>query len=71
MIIKLEKNELNMLNKIIVLMNLGKEYEEDEVDNIVDEIYFNESTKVRYYNDITEKCARITDKINSLGRIML
>lgn len=71
MIIKLEKNELNMLNKIIVLMNLGKEYEEDEVDNIVDEIYFNESTKVRYYNDITEKCARITDKINSSRRIMV
>lgn len=41
MIIKLEKNELIMLNKINVLINLGKEYEEDVEDNILDEIYFN------------------------------
>lgn len=30
-----------MLNKINVLINLGKEYEEDVEDNILDEIYFN------------------------------
>ena len=30
-----------MLNKINVLINLGKGYEEDVEDNILDEIYFN------------------------------
>ena len=60
-----------MLNKINVLINLGKEYEEDVEDNILDEIYFNQSTNVGYYNDIAEKCARIADEINSSRRIML
>lgn len=46
--IKLDKDELKILNKINVSINLSKEYEEDEVDNILDEIYFNESTNVGY-----------------------
>ena len=46
--IKLDKDEIKILNKINVSINLSKEYEEAEVDNILDEIYFNESTNVRY-----------------------
>lgn len=46
--IKLDKDELNILNKINVSINLSKEYEEDEMDSILDEIYFIEYTNVGY-----------------------
>lgn len=63
--ITLNNDELKMLNKINISINLSKEYKENEIENILDEIYFNESTNVGYDNDIAKKYAMIADKIES------
>lgn len=59
----LNKEELKLLQDIDIDIELDKEYNSEEIEEILDEIYFNESTNVGYDENLSNKYADLADKI--------
>lgn len=64
--IKLEEEEKKLLNSIGIKIDVEKNYSDDELEEILDDVYFNESTHVEEEPEIARKIARIADKIDEI-----
>ncbi|EPH12547.1 hypothetical protein [Facklamia hominis] len=62
----LEEKELNLLNTINVKVNLDQYYSEEEIEEILDKIYLNESTNVGYNDQLSNELGNLADKIEKM-----
>lgn len=62
----LEEKELNLLNTINVKVDLDKYYSEEEIEEILDRIYLNESTNVGYNDQLSNELGNLADKIEKM-----
>lgn len=62
----LEEKELNLLNTINVKVNLDQYYSEEEIEEILDKIYLNESTNVGYNVQLSNELGNLADKIEKM-----
>ena len=61
--IVLNEDELKLLKKANISIKAEKDYSKDEIESLLDDIYFNESTNVGYDNELARKYAHIADKV--------
>lgn len=62
----LEEKELNLLNTINVKVDLDQYYSEEEIEEILDRIYLNESTNVGYNDRLSNELGNLADKIEKM-----
>lgn len=62
----LEEKELNLLNTINVKVDLDQYYSEEEIEEILDRIYLNESTNVGYNDQLSNELGNLADKIEKM-----
>lgn len=64
--IKISRENLELLEGINITIDPNKNYSDDEIEEILEEIYFNESTNVDYNENLANRFADIADRIESM-----
>ncbi|SFE02690.1 hypothetical protein SAMN02910327_00140 [Peptostreptococcaceae bacterium pGA-8] len=62
----LNDEDLELLESIGIKIQSSEEYSHNEIEDILDEVYLNESTNVGFNEQLANKYADLADKIENI-----
>ncbi|MDD7512073.1 MAG: hypothetical protein PUK21_06875 [Peptostreptococcaceae bacterium] len=62
----LNDEDLKLLESIGIKIQSSEEYSHNEIEDILDEVYLNESTNVGFNEQLANKYADLADKIENI-----